>query len=85
MDDPTLRRLSASVRLQRVYEHNRLEKQFLVDAYECLVAIIEDDTLGGHVADKQGSVTKDRNEKRRLIHNRPACPQEGHHEVHEFA
>jgi hypothetical protein len=73
MDDPTLR-LYASLRLQRVYEHNRLEKQFLVDAYECLVAIIEDDTLGGHAADKQSSMTKDRNEKRGLIHNRTACP-----------
>jgi hypothetical protein len=74
MDDPTLSRLRASVRLQRVYEHNRLEKQFLIDAYECLVAIIEDDSVGGHAADKQGSMTKDRNEKRGLVHNRPTCP-----------
>ena len=37
----------APVRLRRIYEHNRLEKQFLIDAYESLVAIIEHDHLHG--------------------------------------
>lgn len=45
MDDPTVGP-SAPVRLQRTYEANRLEKQFLVDAYECLVAIAAPTTNG---------------------------------------
>jgi hypothetical protein len=44
MDDPTCGPI-APVRFQRICEHNRLEKQFLIDAYECLVAIIEHDDL----------------------------------------
>jgi hypothetical protein len=31
--------------LRRRSERSRLEKQFLVDAYECLVAIIDQDAL----------------------------------------
>jgi hypothetical protein len=39
MDDPTVGP-SAPVRLRRTCERNRLEKQFVSDAYECLVAMI---------------------------------------------
>jgi hypothetical protein len=34
-------RLRAPTRLVRTCERNRLEKQFLSDAYECLVAVIK--------------------------------------------
>ena len=40
MDDPTVGP-SAPVKLQRACECNRLEKQFLISAYECLAPIIE--------------------------------------------
>jgi hypothetical protein len=33
------------LKLQRSCERSRLEKQFLIDAYECLVAIIDQDGL----------------------------------------
>lgn len=42
MDDP-ITGPGAPVRLQRVCERNRLEKEFLSHAYECLVAVV---TLG---------------------------------------
>lgn len=34
---------SAQMKLRRTCEHNRLEKQFLIDAYECLAPIVEHD------------------------------------------
>jgi hypothetical protein len=71
MDDPTLG-LSTSVNLRRICEHTRLEKQFLIDAYECLVAIIEDDRLRKCATDGPRSV--DRNAKREVIHSRADCP-----------
>ena len=40
MDDPTIGR-SATMKLQRACERNRLEKQFLINAYESLAPIIE--------------------------------------------
>jgi hypothetical protein len=40
MDDPTIVP-SAPMKLQRASERNRLEKQFLIAAYECLAPIIE--------------------------------------------
>jgi hypothetical protein len=73
MDDPTLGP-SASVRLQRTCEHSRLEKQFLMDAYEHLVAIVEDDALRRGADDEGRSMAEDRSAKRRLIHTRAACP-----------
>ena len=33
------------LKLRRSCERSRLEKQFLMDAYECLVAIIDQDAL----------------------------------------
>ena len=33
------------LKLRRNCERSRLEKQFLIDAYECLVAIIDQDAL----------------------------------------
>ena len=39
MDYP-IGRICSLVRLRRSCECNRLEKQFLIDAYECLVAIL---------------------------------------------
>jgi hypothetical protein len=33
------------LKLRRNCERSRLEKQFLIDAYECLVAIIDQDPL----------------------------------------
>ena len=33
------------LKLRRSSERSRLEKQFLIDAYECLVAIIDQDPL----------------------------------------
>lgn len=38
---------SAPVTFRRTCERNRLEKQFLIDAYECLVTIIERDDFHG--------------------------------------
>ena len=73
MDDPTLE-LGASVTLRRICEHNRLEKQFLIDAYECLVAIIEVETHRNSAAAEPQSVATGRNAKRGLIHSRAACP-----------
>jgi hypothetical protein len=42
MEGPTIR-LGAPVRLRRTCERNRLQEQFLIAAYEYLVAIIERD------------------------------------------
>lgn len=40
MDDPTIG-LSVPLKLQRACVCSRLEKQFLITAYECLVPIME--------------------------------------------
>jgi hypothetical protein len=55
MEGPTIRH-SAPVRLRRTCERNRLQKQFLIDAYEYLVAIVE--------CDERHSVVKCRSAKR---------------------
>ncbi len=54
MDDPIVG-LSAPVRLRRTCERNRLEKQFLSNAYECLVALIKHDDQ--HGAEHEGIAT----------------------------
>jgi hypothetical protein len=57
MDDPTIGP-SAPVRLQRTCERNRLEKEFLIDAYEYLVAIIEHDDLRSGADDERHSAAE---------------------------
>ena len=38
------------LKLRRSCERSRLEKQFLIDAYECLVAILDQDALSNGAA-----------------------------------
>jgi hypothetical protein len=44
MDDPTDGQ-GTPLKLRRSCERSRLEKQFLIDAYECLVALIDQGAL----------------------------------------
>jgi hypothetical protein len=46
MDDPIIGP-GTPVRLRRTCERNRLEKQFLIDAYECVLAIRQHDDQHG--------------------------------------
>jgi hypothetical protein len=52
MDDPAVGS-SAPLKLQRACECNRLEKQFLITAYECLAPIIELDDRCAAFEDKR--------------------------------
>jgi len=56
MGDPT-DGPGARLTLRRSSERSRLEEQFLVDAYECLVAIIDHDALR-HGAEYRGATSE---------------------------
>ena len=43
------------LKLRRNCERSRLEKQFLIDAYECLVAIIDQDALRSSAEERSGT------------------------------
>lgn len=55
MDDPIVGS-SVPLRLRRLCERNRLEKQFMVDAYERLVPVIENKAFCGGSGDEWGYV-----------------------------
>jgi hypothetical protein len=54
MGDPT-HGPGTRLKLRRSCEHSRLGKQFLIDAYECLVAIIDQDALRNGAEQRSGT------------------------------
>jgi hypothetical protein len=58
MDGPIIRPI-APIRLRRTCERNRLERQFLINAYECLVTLVtpaeQDHATGDRVVPEEES------------------------------